>query len=320
MIQRLSRVLGNIKGLLQFNLLDPMTRVWLFSLYIKYKTLRMFSPLLESTYKRLPLVPQEKLIWQRDYDVLIILDACRYDVFSEVIHEYFDGKLVAVKSPASVTLDWLKKVWSGRFWSDIVYVSASPMVNKRGFFRDFDARKHFLYIEEVWDWGWDEKLSTVPPERVNLGVRLVLAKLKLKKLSYKRDYKIVAHYVQPHAPYIVLRNLASLVSESSASKDIVDIALRRFGYVTGKFSMDRILLGLLKEYLKDKHKVDKVLRKAYVENLRWVLEQVAKLYSELGGRIVITTDHGELLGEHGLYFHMDIPFPELRIVPWFTIK
>jgi len=192
------------------------TKTWLITIIGKYYTLKIIEPLLYNIFdiyvKR--LTPQIKLIRERHYDLLIILDACRYDVFSQVVHRYLDGYLIPTKSPASVTIDWLREVWGRRCWKDVVYVSAAPHVNKRGLLREFDARKSFLYIEEVWDWGWDEKLSTVPPNRVNLAVRLVRAKLKLRGLRFKKDYKIVVHYVQPHTPYIAFRNTMKAISKS----------------------------------------------------------------------------------------------------------
>jgi len=80
------------------------------------------------------------------------------------------------------------------------------------------------------------------------------------------------------------------------------------------------LLGTLKEALKDMEKVDRILKIAYRENLKWVLGNIADLVTTIDGAVVITADHGELLGEYGLHFHTDLPLPQLRLVPWFTIK
>ena len=66
------------------------------------------------------------------------------------------------------------------------------------------------------------------------------------------------------------------------------------------------------------------LRKAYRENLRIVLEHVAELCDELlrhkpSARIVIASDHGELLGENGKYSH-GIKDPYTLEVPWLRVK
>jgi len=267
------------------------------------------------------LKDQVCLIKRREFDALIILDACRYDVFSEVVYKYLDGKLDLVVSPGSTTIEWLKHTWGDSLWRDVVYVSASPLINKRGLIETFDSRNRFLDIVEVWDWGWDERLCTVPPYNVNLGVKIALTSTKLRKLVYPRDYKLVIHYVQPHAPYIALRRIVErIVKEEELSKNIIDVNVRKLRRFTGDFSIDYILLGLLKDVLKDEEKVKKTLSIMYKRNLEWVLKYVAELSTYLNGRIIVTSDHGELLGEYGLYFHLNLPLPILREVPWFIVK
>ena len=325
-LRAVPNILRTIDTYLMFNVFKLRARVSLANIVLKYYLMRFFlktlnyeNAFLRSRYYKLPR--QEELIWNKKFDALIILDACRYDIFSNVIHDYLDGTLIPVISPASVTIDWLRRVWSGRRWPDIVYVSASPMINKRGLLRDFDARKRFLYIEEVWDWGWDEDFITVPPNNVNLAVKLAMTKMKLRGLKYIEDYKLVIHYVQPHAPYVSFKNITSMISKTeSLKKEIEDVTLRKLGRFCGKLSIDHVLLASLMQVYKNKKTVDYMLKKAYEYNLRWVIKYVAELTTRLNGRIIITADHGELLGEYGLYFHMDLPLPILRMVPWFVVK
>lgn len=62
------------------------------------------------------------------------------------------------------------------------------------------------------------------------------------------------------------------------------------------------------------------LKKYYEDNLRIVLSYVAKLIKNLHGKIIITADHGELLGEYGFYEHAcGKGYPELVEVPWLEI-
>ncbi|RLG78661.1 MAG: hypothetical protein DRO40_13680, partial [Thermoprotei archaeon] len=312
MIDQVNNVLDIIRSYL-VNRFSLGTRLWLFSLLLKYHLLKTASPLIIYTawnskisgYER-----QEKLIWSKNFDALILLDACRYDVFSIVVYEYLDGRLKPVVSPASYTTSWLRHVWSNKIWNDIVYVSATLFVNKRGLFKEFDARDKFLHMEEVWDWGWSKDLAMVPPSKVNLAVKIAMTKMKIRGFRYRRDYRLVVHYIQPHVPYIVFKNTFALIHQ-----------YKKMGYKElSKFTLSHLLLGLLKETIIDNNEVSKVLRRAYEHNLRWVLKYVAELASYLDGRIVITSDHGELLGEYGLYFHPDVPLPQLRLVPWFVVR
>lgn len=76
------------------------------------------------------LIKQRKFIHGEDWDILIILDACRYDVFEKVHGTYLDGELKKVRSEGSETREWLKKTWVDKY--DLSYYSANPYVNSLG--------------------------------------------------------------------------------------------------------------------------------------------------------------------------------------------
>jgi hypothetical protein len=66
------------------------------------------------------------------------------------------------------------------------------------------------------------------------------------------------------------------------------------------------------------------LIRAYIINLKLVLENVAILVQNIltdnpKARIVITSDHGELLGENGKFGH-GIEHPIVRVIPWFEVE
>jgi len=303
-----------------FNSFKPSTRLWLMSLALKYRFIKLLKMVIDSPCTN-ALPSQKTLINKRDWDLLIIIDACRYDIFSQEVYKYLDGELSIAVSPASITINWLKEIWASDKWRDVVYVSATPFVNKRGLLKDFDAGKFFLDVIEVWDWGWNSKSSTIPPENVNAGVRIAITKMKLRKLSFPKDYKIVAHYIQPHSPYLTLQNAMSKISKiPELQEQMVNIAFRKYRRIIGRFGMEETLLGLFKEVLKNHNDIVKVLEQLYRDNLRRVLKAIASLLNNIDGHTIITSDHGELLGEYGLFFHPDIPLPHLRIVPWFKVK
>ena len=66
---------------------------------------------------------------------------------------------------------------------------------------------------------------------------------------------------------------------------------------------------------------DNKLKEAYEENLRFVLKYVKEIVEFIpSGKIVITSDHGELLGEEGKYGHPgNFRHPKLLEVPWLEI-
>lgn len=65
-----------------------------------------------------------------DWDYCIVLDACRYDVFSDVYGEYLDGALEKRWSTGSSTPEWAYRTFTGDH--DIAYFSGNPFINSLG--------------------------------------------------------------------------------------------------------------------------------------------------------------------------------------------
>lgn len=112
--------------------------------------------------------------------------------------------------------------------------------------------------------------------------------------------RLIVHYSQPHYPYLGHRGMEIFdqVQFTSLSR-----AVRNHEDVTRE-----------------------MVRESYIENLELVLDEVPKLLSQLTGKIVVTADHGEMLGERYPYFPIRgfghpsrLPTPELLQVPWHVI-
>lgn len=191
------------------------------------------------------------------WGLLVVLDSCRFDYFQE--ENRIPGRLFKVVSSGNTTRMWLMNTFPNRY-DDIVYVAANPYVSLEGF-----GVNHFYKLEEVWKYGWDEEKSTVPPQEVNKAVERVLREHPNKR--------VVAHYIQPHEPYIGKIELP-----------------------VGFWDVGEI------KWCGEQGFPPDLVREAYRENLRLVLRHVEKLTS-LGKRTVITSDHGEMLGEDGLWGH-----------------
>jgi glucan phosphoethanolaminetransferase (alkaline phosphatase superfamily) len=64
---------------------------------------------------------------------------------------------------------------------------------------------------------------------------------------------------------------------------------------------------------------------AYYANLILAIREANELINYAIDRgvdyeeIVVTSDHGEMLGELGLYLHQDYDLPQLTIVPWLRV-
>lgn len=280
---------------------------------------------------------QEKMIKDTDWDILIIVDACRYDYFKMTYPEYLDGNLEKVISPASHTTEWRRKIFSRRAdFKDVVYISANPYINSKIDVAGFNARDKFHEIVDLWNFGWDDDLGTVPPNRISNELE--------RKLKETNSRRIIAHYMQPHAPYLGINIGKFGGSVPSQKKWSPDWAIGRFlSWIERKVFLPLtflkfiylfrlfIGLGVGAERETFARRGRRGLRKGYERNLRLVLASISKLASQdifKNKKTIITADHGELLGDNlsrsclnkNRFSHPpNSKNPKLIEVPWFHI-
>ena len=268
------------------------------------------------------------------WDYLIVLDACRYDYFEQVYADYVQGDLEKRVSPGSCTNEWRNSHFPDKY-DDIVYVSSNPHFSDKTSVYDYTAGDHFHKVYDVWRHKWTR--GTVLPED--------LTEAAIEAASKHPDKRLIAHYMQPHAPYLILdedakgyaspeggagRQLEGEIDFEQAAKH----KKKMLKWLLKLFSWNKILgnhpewilrkwLGLPPrapmEYVVHNFD-DRVLRNAYRANLKLVLKSVAGLLEYLSGRIIITSDHGDFLGENKCYSHPPkTTHPILNEVPWLVI-
>lgn len=275
--------------------ISVLEKNWKDRIWLKYMVIwKILSPILfrknNGTY-----------ILEEDWDNLIILDACRYDIFLKELKNYdIKGELQYRISRGSWTVSFLLENFSNGKLDNIVYVTANPYVN-------IYLKEKVYKIIPVWDFGWDKELKTVPPECV------YEATLKAK-LKYP-EKRLIIHFIQPHEPFISLR---------IEIKNDTGISGLRYTALTGKTKVDKSIWELV-----ERRKVDKnEAIQGYIKNLKWVMPYVVRLCKVLPGKTVITSDHGEAFGEkiHPLipirvYGHLgNVMIEPLVKVPWFICK
>lgn len=164
--------------------------------------------------------------------------------------------------------------------------------------------------------------------------------LKVNRNSEKR---IIAHFMQPHWPYLSVSSKE--VNKLSASSNGDSFSFfpnpKKFVSLFGKENwvsigkVIRNLLGWQRAYkLAQKIGLTKArdievfarnygndrLRKEYEKNLRVALKELSILIEKIDGNIVVTSDHGEFLGEDAFYgHHFRCDDPILKMVPWVEI-
>lgn len=240
---------------------------------------------------------QEDLILGSDWNVLIVLDACRADYFQRLA-----PNAEVVWSAARCTMEWMRK------WRDfastldgnegILWVTANPVVDRD--VARFDVPS--VRTIPVWESSWEEigpqGIPSVHPKHVNEAVRSYLA-------QYGQPARMIVHYLQPHSPYIGDTPLAV-----SIWRGMPDELSQRASRLPSP--VDAVVSGSL---------TWQEVRRAYRDNLRLVYDHVNELIPALAGRVFVTSDHGELLGEHGQFGH-ESRWQDGRLwrVPWLLVK
>lgn len=120
-----------------------------------------------------------------DWDLLVVLDACRPDAFRRVVD--LPGDVKVRRSRGSHTIEFLWGNFANRTLHDTVYVTGNlqPYVYRRA----IDCH----YVDHVWVDRFDDDVGTVPPEAV-ADAAIVAGRRFPRK-------RVVAHFLQPHYPF-----------------------------------------------------------------------------------------------------------------------
>ncbi|MFB6226291.1 MAG: hypothetical protein ABEJ02_02980 [Candidatus Paceibacteria bacterium] len=209
-----------------------------------------------------------------DWDNLLILDACRHDLYEEVKGNSAASRITV----GGATHQFIKETFTSQSFEDTLLVTANPQFSNKKF-KEYTGRKVedvFHTVFHTWKNKWDEKENTVQPEKV-------VEDVKTAEKLFPSKRKLVV-FLQPHQPFI--------------GKDYNGDGLVRskfFGGETYETVFDKAEKGELGR--------EKVW-KGYRENLELAIKVVEdELLPVLSGKTVLTSDHGNLVGEAGYYGH-----------------
>ena len=231
-------------------------------------------------------LPRGTNVYEREWDLLVVLDACRVDLLRSVADEYeFLGEIERVESVGSMSKEWMAKTFTDEYADEVAetaYVTSNVFSE-----RMLDADR-FGTLEEVWRDGWDGEADTVLPRTMtDRAIRIA---------REDAPDRLIVHYVQPHHPFVGLEAGFDADPFGPALSDTVVDALRK-----GKIDRETFW-------------------DAYRDNLRLALDDVELLLDNVDAdRVAITADHGDALGEWGIYDHpVGCLHPAVRTVPWAT--
>jgi hypothetical protein len=208
-------------------------------------------------------------IFEMEWHNLIILDACRYDTYCKV-----NGSTESRVSLGSATPEYVNKTYAEQNHPDLVYITANPHFHP-AMFEDLTGREveeTFETVFHTYQEKWSEENKTVMPERVKEDA------LTAQKL-YRENRKII-HFMQPHHPFV--------------GGDLVVTGFNILGEEHKENEWSMAEMGKLSH---------EEVKESYKQNLEFVMPHVEELCEKLDGKTVITSDHGNLVGENGLYGH-----------------
>lgn len=223
-------------------------------------------------------------IFEKDWDNLILLDACRYDFLSEFESE-FEGGIQPVESRGAATREFIAANFQGSH-PDLVIVSANGWYIK---LKDsIDLKCHRIYD------CWDNKPSA---ELVTEAAKAAAERHPNKRL--------LIHYIPPHHPFVGETAKQILPDYQSQLNEAIFEQIRR-----GDLNVSQ-----------------EQIHQCYREEVERAIEHATGLLDEIPGKTVISSDHGEMLGENAdpfpipWYGHMPgLYTDELVTVPWVEVK
>jgi hypothetical protein len=240
----------------------------------------IFGEFLSGVARRVgPALPARGVnFYDREWDILVILDTCRVDALEEVAPEYdfLPTEIDSTRSVGSKTVEWMRKTFTPEYRDEMArtaYVTFNPNSEEEL------EQSWFQHLDEVWRTDWDAEKGGVPPRPVT--DRAITAHRELE------PDRLMVHYKQPHTPYPLFEKLDPV---NELEDDRNDRSGPFGALIEGRVTREE-LWG------------------AYLDDLRLALDDVALLLESVDAeRVVITADHGECFG--------GVPVPELVPVPW----
>lgn len=244
-------------------------------------------------------------VFDREWEVLVVLDTCRVDSMRQVAPEFdFVSDVDSIWSLGSTSSEWIAKTFSSKHRDTIrntALVSANPHVQHTLFDRQFPEHdkdapfaltdwdtvhpEDFQHIDQPWQYATDKRYSHVMPS--------VMTERAVDVYREQQPKRLVVHYMPPHRPHI-----SNAVREERA---LTEVEKDPFGA------------------LMDGATTPDVVQRNHVSDLRFVLEEgVGPLLNNVDAdRVVITADHGDGFGDWGCFAHVaGDPRPPVRKVPW----
>lgn len=219
-------------------------------------------------------------VFEADWDTMIILDACRYDLFREQIAASLPGKLEKRQSRGSATPEFIRANFADQQLHDTIYISQNTW---------------FLKLQDKIDVElYDFQLTPDRPITETTDAAITA-------IEESPNKRIVVHYIPPHHPFIGTTADEYLPSYEAQDNDLFEQIQR------GQVSIsDNRLWHAYKENLnRVLPEVERLLN--YIDGKTVVTADHGELFGDICRPIPIA-DYGH---------HVGLYVDKLVSVPWF---
>lgn len=233
-------------------------------------------------------------IYDDDWDLLIIIDACRADLLAEVAPQYdwLPDDIQTRRSVGPATRNWMRRTFTEDRHKAM---AATDYVVANAYSEVLLDPNEFRLLDEVHRYAWDDEYGTVRARPVTE---------RAIDVHRSRDPdRLLVHYLPPHFPsipdylgYNLQRDKFDDLEGGVGWEGVWDAAR------DGELSGDRIW-------------------EAYRANLEYVLDDIAVLLKNIDvDRALLASDHGNALGEWWTWGHPPgIYIPVNRRVPYVEV-
>lgn len=234
-------------------------------------------------------------IYEDEWDLLIVIDACRSDLFNEVAPKYdwLPDDIQTRRSVGTATRNWMQRTFTE---DRSVDMAATDYVVGNPYSQILLDETDFGFLDEVHRYAWNEEYGTVRARPIT--------ERAVDVHRSRNPGRLLVHYLPPHFPSIP----------------------DNLGYNIDRDAFDDPEGGVEWDGVWEAAKAGAVSReriwRSYRANLEYVLNDVALLLQNIDAeRAILTSDHGNAFGEWWTWGHPpDVYVPVNRLVPYVEVE
>ena len=242
-------------------------------------------------------------VYERDWDLLIVLDACRIDALREVADEYnFIDNVEETWSVGSQSDEWMSNTFTQSYEKEIErtqYITANGHAGQLFEHNILPPKNNTTPVDlSNWDLVSLDTFDTIEmvwrnyhDSTYQVALPRIMTDHAIKAGRENDPDRLLVHYMQPHRPYV-----GQAISENRRPTDLEIEGYKKIE--TGDADPDEVY-------------------DLYIDTLRFVLDEIEILLENINAdRVLITADHGEAFGEFKAYGHPEgFLHPVVKKVP-----